>query len=207
MAFAAESSMSPIRLAAIVGIVALHILVVIALENGLARAAMNIITGPLDVKIIDEPIQEVEEPPPPPPKIETPPPFVPPPDFEITLPTEATTAITQTTSVVPPPAPPPKPAPVVKTPPRSPAKGLSRPDYPPTARRLNQEGTVVLMIYVLEDGRVGDVRIEKSSGYPKLDEAAANHAKARWRFIPGMEGSNPVAAWGRFAVTFKLEEA
>jgi protein TonB len=207
MAFAAESTMSPVRLATIIGIVALHILVIIALENGLARTAMNIITGPLDVKIIEEVTPDVEEPPPPPPKIETPPPFVPPPDFEITLPSEATTAITQTTSVVPPPAPPPMAAPVVKTPPRSPTKGLSRPDYPPTARRLNQEGTVVLMIYVLEDGRVGDVRVEKSSGYPKLDEAAANHAKLRWRFIPGMEGQNAVAAWGRFAVTFKLEEA
>jgi len=207
MAFVAESPFSGIRLVAIVGIILLHFAVFWALENGLAQAAMQIITGPLETKIIDEPVEEVEEPPPPPPKIEIPPPFVPPPDFAIDLPPVADTTAIRTTSVMPPPMPPPMaPAPVTKTPPRSPTKGLSQPEYPPTARRLNQEGTVTLLIYVLADGRVGDVKIEKSSGFPKLDEAAASHAKRAWRFIPGQEGNQPVAAWGRFAVTFKLIE-
>lgn len=207
MAFVAESPFSGPRLVVIAGIVLLHVVVFWALENGLAQAAMQIITGPLETKIIEEPIDEPDEPPPPPPKIEIPPPFVPPPDFAIDMPVEATTAITQTTSIVPPPAPPPMaPAPVTKTPPRSPGKGLSQPEYPPTARRLNQEGTVTLLIYVLEDGRVGDVKVEKSSGFPKLDEAAAAHAKRSWKFIPGQEGSKPIASWGRFAVTFKLLE-
>lgn len=192
---------------AIAAIVIIHVGGFVLMENGLARAAMQIITGPIDVKMIEEDLPEPEEPPPPPPKIETPPPFVPLPDFDITLPTEQTTAIQTITNVIPPPAPPPMAPAVVKTPPRSPSKGLSRPDYPPTARRLNQEGTVILMIYVLEDGRVGDVRIEKSSGFEKLDEAAATHAKRAWRFIPGKEGNKNVAAWGRFAVTFRLEEA
>ncbi|NJM38557.1 MAG: DUF1588 domain-containing protein [Akkermansiaceae bacterium] len=69
MAFVAESPLSGGRLVAIVGIVLLHIGVYWALENGLAQAAMSIITGPLETKIIDEPIDEVEEPPPPPPNI------------------------------------------------------------------------------------------------------------------------------------------
>jgi protein TonB len=184
----------------------LHVGLIWGLKNGLTRTALHLLTGPIDVKMIDEPLPQEDEPPPPPPKVETPPPFVPLPDFDINLPTEATTAITNTTNVVPPPAPPMAPAPVSRTPPKSPSKGLSQPEYPPTARRLNQEGTVVLMIYVLEDGRVGDVKIEKSSGFPKLDEAASNHAKRAWRFVPGKEGDKPVAAWGRFAVTFKLIE-
>lgn len=207
MAFAAESPFSGVRLATIVGIAALHIGVFWALESGLAQAAMQIITGPLETKIIEEEIEDVEEPPPPPPKLEIPPPFVPPPDFAIEFPAEATTAIQTTTSVVPPPAPPPMaPAPIAKTPPRSPSKGLSQPEYPPTSRRLNQEGTVTLLIYVLADGKVGDVKIEKSSGFPKLDEAAAAHAKRAWRFVPGTENGQAAAAWGRFAVTFKLLE-
>jgi protein TonB len=207
MAFVAESPFSGPRLIVIAGIVLLHFLVYWALENGLAQAAMQIITGPLETKIIEEAVPEPDEPPPPPPKIEIPPPFVPPPDFVIDMPVEATTAITQTTSAIPPPTPPPMAAaPVTKTPPRSPPKGLSQPEYPPTARRLGQEGTVTLLIYVLEDGRVGDVKVEKSSGFPKLDEAAASHAKRSWKFIAGQEGNKPVASWGRFAVTFKLLE-
>lgn len=207
MAFVAESPFSVPRLTVIAGIVLLHIMVYWALENGLAQAAMQIITGPLETKIIEEPVPEPDEPPPPPPKIEVPPPFVPPPDFAIDMPVEATTAISQTTSIMPPPSPPPRaPAPAVRTPPRLSSKALSQPEYPPTARRLNQEGTVTLLIYVLEDGRVGEVKVEKSSGFPKLDEAAAAHARRAWRFIPGTEGSKPVATWGRFAVTFKLLE-
>ena len=207
MAFVAESPWSGPRVATIVGIVLLHVGIFWALENGLAQSAMQFIAGPLETKIIEEPIEDVEEPPPPPPKLEIPPPFVPPPDFAIEFPAEATTAIQTTTSVVPPPMPPPMaPAPIAKTPPKSPGKGLSQPEYPPTSRRLNQEGTVTLLIYVLADGKVGDVKIEKSSGFPKLDEAAAAHAKRAWRFVPGTENGQPAAAWGRFAVTFKLLE-
>lgn len=207
MAFVAESPFSGTRLIVIAGIVLLHFMVYWALENGLAQAAMQIITGPLETKIIEETVPEPDEPPPPPPKIEIPPPFVPPPDFAIDMPVEAATAISQTTSIMPPPSPPPMaPAPAVRTPPRSPPKGLSQPEYPPTARRLGQEGTVTLLIYVLEDGRVGDVKVEKSSGFVKLDEGAAAHAKRSWRFVAGQEGNKPVASWGRFAVTFKLLE-
>lgn len=207
MAFVAQSPFSGPRLAVVVGIILLHYGVYWALENGLAQAAMQIITGPLETKIIEEQVEEIEEPPPPPPKLETPPPFVPPPDFAIEFPAEATNAIQTVTSVVPPPTPPPMaPAQVVRTPPKSSGKSLSQPEYPPTARRLNQEGTVTLLIYVLTDGRVGDVKVEKSSGFPKLDEAAAAHAKRAWRFQPGTENGQAVAAWGRFAVTFKLLE-
>ena len=94
-----------------------------------------------------------------------------------------------------------------KTPPRSdPRHPLSQPEYPPTARRLGQEGTVVLLIYVQADGKVSDVKIQKSSGFDKLDEAALREAKRSWRFIPAKEGNTPVAEWGQFAVTFRLTD-
>jgi protein TonB len=200
--------MSTGRVVAVAAIIFIHVGVFYVMEKGLSRAAMQLITGPLKADILEEEMPPPEEPPPPPPKLETPPPFVPLPDFDISMPAEATTAITQTTNVVPPVAPPPMAVQqVVRTPPRSPpGKTLSRPDYPPTERRLNHEGTVTLMIYVLEDGRVGDVKIEKSSGFPRLDEAAASHAKREWRFIPGKENDKAIATWGRFQVTFKLTE-
>jgi protein TonB len=193
---------------AIGAVVLLHIGMIYGLKAGLTRQAMELISGPLDVKMIEEILPEEKEPPPPPPKIETPPPFVPPPEIAIDIPIDVApaTAITATT-VKPPPGPPPMAAPVVRTPPRSdPRRPFTEPEYPPTSRRLGQEGTVVLLIYVLADGKVGDVKVHKSSGFPKLDEAAVKEARRSWRFIPAKEGNTAVPDWGQFAVTFRLTD-
>jgi periplasmic protein TonB len=189
-------------------VVTLHVFILYGLKNGLARHALELITGPVEVKMIDETIPEDKEPPPPPPKLETPPPFVPPPEIAIELPvdapaTNAIVAVQTTRPTVPPPMAPSS----AKSPPRSdPKHPLTQPEYPPTARRLGQEGTVVLLIYVQTDGKVGDVKIHKSSGFDKLDEAAMREAKRSWRFIPAKEGNTPVAEWGQFAVTFRLTD-
>jgi protein TonB len=209
MAYAPESPLSTGRLIAISTVVLLHVGLLYVIQEGLNRDRSGLDTGPIKVDMIEELLQEEKEPPPPPPKIETPPPFVPPPDIAIDIPLDAApaTAITATT-VRPPPAPPPMAAaPVVRTPPRSdPRRPFTEPEYPPTARRLGQEGTVVLLIYVLDNGRVGDVKIHKSSGFAKLDEAAEREARRSWRFIPAREGDKPVADWGQFAVTFRLTD-
>ncbi|HZF26593.1 MAG TPA: energy transducer TonB [Steroidobacteraceae bacterium] len=193
---------------AIFMVVALHIFLLYGLKNGLARHALELITGPVEVKMIDETIPEDKEPPPPPPKLETPPPFVPPPELSIDIPADAPSnaivAVQTTRPAAPPPMAPPA---ATRSPPRSdPRHPLAQPEYPPTARRLGQEGTVVLLIYVQPDGKVGDVKIHKSSGFDKLDEAAVREAKRSWRFIPAKEGNNPVAEWGQFAVTFRLTD-
>jgi protein TonB len=193
---------------AIGAVVLLHIGMIWGLKEGLTRQAMELITGPLDVKMIEEILPEDKEPPPPPPKIETPPPFVPPPEIAIDIPIDVApaTAITAT-NIKPPPTPPPMAAPVVRSPPRSdPRRPFTEPEYPPTSRRLGQEGTVVLLIYVLADGKVGDVKVHKSSGFPKLDEAAVKEARRSWRFIPAKEGNTAVPDWGQFAVTFRLTD-
>jgi TonB family protein len=44
--------------------------------------------------------------------------------------------------------------------------------YPEQAKRLGLEGTVTLFVELSEDGRVEDVRVVASSGYPILDNAA-----------------------------------
>jgi protein TonB len=209
MAYAPESPLSTGRLIAISAVVLLHLGLVYVIQEGLNRDRAGLLTGPLDVKMIEEVLPEEKEPPPPPPKIETPPPFVPPPDIAIDIPMDlAPSTAIAATSVRPPPAPPPMAtAPVVRTPPRSdPRRPFTEPEYPPTARRLGQEGTVVLLIYVLDNGRVGDVKIHKSSGFVKLDEAAEREARRSWRFIPAREGDKPVADWGQFAVTFRLTD-
>jgi len=192
-------------------IVLIHVAMAWLLASGMSHRIVDAVLGPIETRIIEEAPKIDDTPPPPPPKIETPPPFVPPPDVSIELPSEAppATAIRQTTTQAPVAQPPPQPAPVKRpgTAPKSdPRRPLSQPDYPPSSRRAGEAGTVVLDIYVLENGRVGDARVKTSSGFPKLDEAALREVKRSWRLTPGTEDGKPVAMWGQFAVTFKLTD-
>jgi len=82
---------------------------------------------------------------------------------------------------------------------------LAAPRYPSDARRQKQAGTVILSLHVLEDGSVDDARIKQSSGFAVLDDAAATTART-WRLNAGTIDGKPTPMWGRFAVTFKLED-
>lgn len=95
---------------------------------------------------------------------------------------------------------------VTTQPTADPRFGLSEPPYPASERRDGHEGTVMLAIEVLENGRIGQVRIESSSGYERLDEAAVRQAK-RWRLKPGMRDGVPVIMWKRIPVHFRLTPA
>jgi len=95
--------------------------------------------------------------------------------------------------------------PVVAMPAIDPGMPLGEPDYPANEIRMNHAGTVMLSIYVLENGRVGDVRVEQSSGFPRLDDAAARAAK-RWRLKPGSQDGRPMAMWKTIPITFQLKK-
>jgi protein TonB len=96
---------------------------------------------------------------------------------------------------------------IPRTAPKSdPRRPLSQPEYPPSSRRAGEAGTVILEVYVLENGRVGEAKVKQSSGYPRLDEAAVREVKRSWRLVPGTENGKPVPMWGQFAVTFKLTD-
>ena len=86
---------------------------------------------------------------------------------------------------------------VPRTAPKSdPRRPLTQPEYPPSSRRAGEAGTVILEVYVLENGRVGDARVKTSSGFPRLDEAAVREVKRSWRLVPGTENGKPVADVG-----------
>ena len=68
--------------------------------------------------------------------------------------------------------------------------------YPEQAWRLGQEGTVDLFVELAGDGRVEDVRVVASSGFPLLDNAAVKGFYAVGR-LPGKSG-----VWH---YTFRLE--
>jgi len=82
-------------------------------------------------------------------------------------------------------------------------RGLSEPYYPPQDIRAENEGTVLLSIYILADGRVGDVKLERSSGFARLDESALREAK-KWRFVPGTSDGTPLAMWKQVPITFRI---
>ena len=90
---------------------------------------------------------------------------------------------------------------------RKPARLIKseRPDYPQTARKEGSEGTVVLRITVGAGGDVENVRIHESSGFPELDESAAQSVKT-WRFDPAKVGDDPISSAVDLPVKFDLEE-
>jgi len=91
-------------------------------------------------------------------------------------------------------------------PPRSnPRRPITQPEYPTMSRRLGEEGQVVLLLTVDEDGRVLEAVVDKSSGFERLDEAAVREATRRWRLIPGTINGKASTMQYRFAVTFKIE--
>ena len=192
-------------------VIAIHIVFFWVLATGLGAKIVETVVGPVETKMIDELPKEDREPPPPPPDIKEPPPFVPPPEVSVETIVEPTntTAISNTTSERPV-APPPKaaPAPTNRTAPSTQGKGarITQPEYPPASRRAGEAGTVQLRCYVQPDGRCSEITVVKSSGFPKLDEAAVKEVQRSWKFVPAKEDGKPVAAWHTFAVTFRLTD-
>jgi TonB family protein len=119
----------------------------------------------------------------------------------------SSTKIILTTSEPPERPPPPVPVPVRRvTPPRSSAATpLQQPPYSDESRRNGERGIVGVRVYVLENGRVGDVRIQVSTGYASLDAETVRTAKSQWRLAPGTINGRPTAMWAIFAITFGLE--
>lgn len=200
----------PQQLSGLGFVILFHIAVIYIVASGLGKTAVEKIVGPVETRVIEEAKKEVDEPPPPPPKIETPPPFVPPPDMEIAAePTDTTsTAIkaVQSTAKAPPPTP--QPSPVAEVAPRNdPRRPAAIPEsaYPPQSKRLNEEGDVIVSLLIREDGTVGEVKVEKGSGYSRLDEATVEQVK-KWRFLPGTREGKPAAMWITRKVAWKLKK-
>lgn len=79
-----------------------------------------------------------------------------------------------------------------------------KPVYPTLSRRNGEEGKVLLKVRVSAQGSALDVAVSKSSGYGRLDSAAAE-AVARWRFVPARRGDEPVESSVIVPITFAFE--
>jgi protein TonB len=208
----------------LVGVVLVHAGLLGVLLNTQPRLAEPVIPPrPLMVSLI-EPATEVPQPKPEP-KPQPPKPVIkplPPPPVltaQRPVPTPDPQAVVETPKPLPEPVPevlpPPAPAVVEATKPASsaappspprPADYLAnpKPPYPSLSKRLREEGTVRLNILVNPDGSVARLELAKSSGYPRLDQSAMNTVQSSWKFEPGRQGGNPVAAWVIVPIQFTL---
>ena len=98
------------------------------------------------------------------------------------------------------------PAPVAITAARFDADYLDNPKpvYPLVARRLGEQGKVLLRVYVSAAGLAEKVELKAGSGFARLDQAA-EEAVSRWRFVPARRGEQAVAAWVQVPITFQLD--
>jgi protein TonB len=106
----------------------------------------------------------------------------------------------------PPPAAAPAPTPVPVVAPRFDAAYLSNPApaYPSIARRMGEQGRVILRVVVTADGRAERVEVRTSSGSERLDRAALE-AVTRWRFVPARRGEEAVSASVLVPINFSLD--
>ena len=112
-------------------------------------------------------------------------------------------------AIEPPPPPPPELPP---PPPSAPLRvsNLERADlihqvtpvYPPLARQVHAQGTVILEATIAKDGTVRDARI--LSGHPLLTKAA-KEAVEQWRYKPFILNGEPIEVITTVTVTFTLQ--
>jgi len=194
----AKQQRNPTRhLMGIGAVILLHVVIIWALLAGLARTVVEVIKGPIDVKVIEEEIKKPPPPPevvPPPPKLAAPPPpYMPPPEINVpqvqTAPT--ITAVSQD-------APPAPSAPMIQKVPETAAptapavrsaavacgnyrEVMSQITYPREAQLQNLTGEVVIEFTVTPSGQIKDAEIKSSTNriFNRPSMAAVNQMRCQ----------------------------
>jgi protein TonB len=81
-------------------------------------------------------------------------------------------------------------------------RALTR-EYPTVLRDSGIGGRVTVWFFIDEQGRVQQTRINESSGYEALDQAALNVAEV-YRFSPALNRENRVQVWVSLPITFQV---
>lgn len=204
----------------------LHVVLIYALTQGLARKVIEVVRNPLEVKIVETVKPPVEKPPPlPTPKVAPPAlPRIAPPEVKVQPPPPP--ALPSVSSVKPAePAPAPAPAASAPAPPqpaagsgqgvaakphvpvRTPAvvdaRACEKPRYPPASVRANETGTVLLSFLIDVSGKVLESRVDRSSGFHRLDEAARS-GLSLCKFKPATVDGKPEQSWAKIEYEWKL---
>ena len=212
-------------------VVFLHILVGLVLMAGMAKDIIKPTEQPGELMIIQdikppEPEPPKETPPEPPKIVEKvaqvpevkPVEKVVPVQKTLPTPTQPTTvAVPTPVAASPSPSPVAAPAPVVAAapapapPPAGVTRGVSqgeagckRPDYPRDALMNEEQGEVLISVYVNTTGKVQDAKVKKSSGSRALDRAASK-AFSLCTFKPAMKNGEPQESWYDIPYEFVLD--
>ena len=125
------------------------------------------------------------------------------------------------TAVSAPPAPPtpavpaaaatpdPSPAPAAPAPPKTITSGVEyiqqpKVEFPAASKRMGETGTVMVRVLIDEQGRPESMSIQKSSGFPRLDEAA-KLALRYARFKPNIEDGKATRVYVIAPIVFRLD--
>jgi protein TonB len=81
-------------------------------------------------------------------------------------------------------------------------RALTR-EYPTVLRDSGIGGRVTVWFFIDEQGRGQQTRINESSGYEALDQAALNVAEV-YRFSPALNRENRVQVWVSLPITFQV---
>ena len=200
------------RLPSLMVVLVLHGILLWLIQSGLARQAITLTQESVEALLLTD-----AAPPPPPvaaPKTPSPktplPPVIQPPIAAatpvITAPTAPAINVTPTQSTAPTaPITPSAPSPSIRAGAAiQPGASCAKPDYPSASRRLEEEGTVGLKFLIGADGRVLQAEIEKTSGFPRLDEAARN-ALSKCQFRAGTIDGKAEQSWASIKYTWRLE--
>lgn len=204
-----DQRVSQSRIWAIIAVAVLHALLAYAFVTGLAYKFVKSVSEDLKTfDVVEEPPPPEELPPPPeqpkqqqPPPVVAPPPMVrtnaPPPPITY-VPVAPPPPITYTAPPAPPAPPPPPPSPPrVVEPARARASlaGLiTTEDYPPSALRNEEQGTVRVRLSVDTSGRVTGCTVSQSSGHSSLDQTTCRLLQRRARFTPARDNTGqPIA--------------
>jgi periplasmic protein TonB len=76
-------------------------------------------------------------------------------------------------------------------------------EYPDSAQLNGEEGAVLVGVYVRSNGRPSKIRVERSSGYSDLDNAAVESV-LNWRFVPATREGDAVADWTTVRILYQL---
>ncbi len=104
-----------------------------------------------------------------------------------------------------PPAPAP-PAPVTAPIGRAGYLNNPQPTYPAIAQRQGWQGTVVLRVHVLANGKPDIIEVQKSSGRKVLDEEAVRTVKNSWNYTPAKRGDVAIDGWTTTPVVFEIAD-
>jgi protein TonB len=184
-------------------VVGIHIAVIFGLVAALNQGALMKQLQEIKATVDTQKEPPKAPPPPPPDLVKPPPPVAIVPEFTV-----ATAPPPPVTTVKPqPPAPPPKAAVASSDPLRPVMRTHTLPPYPPISVRLNEQGTTLMEVHITTEGSVDDCKVVQTSSSDRLDQAACDYVKSRWRWQPPTNQGTPTAVSTRVSVKWDLRDA